>query len=54
MKKINLYKDGEIVAFVMIHPSQIDRADIWLRRVCMLATRWGISYQYSIEEGGEG
>lgn len=50
MKKINLYKDGEIVAFVMIHPSQINRADIWLRRVCMYAAKFGTSYQYSIDE----
>jgi len=53
MKKIRFYKDGEVVAFVNVLPSQIDRVDIWLKRVCMCASRMGMSYQYDIVNNDE-
>lgn len=50
MKKINLYKDGEVLAYVIVHPSQLDRTDLWLHRVCSLTSKLGMNYHYSIED----
>lgn len=44
------FVDGEQIAFVTVHPSQKDRFQQLMTRLCRYATKFGYNVQFSSKE----
>jgi len=49
-KKITFFIDGNEVAFVTAHPSQVDRFNLLMQRLCRYAARFNYNVQYQTKE----
>lgn len=47
------YVDGEQVAFVSVHPSQKDRFQMLLTRLCRYAAKFNYNVQFECKEESE-
>ena len=49
-KKFTFYVNGDETAWVVVWPSQVDRFECIIKRVCLYASKFGYNLQYETTE----
>ena len=49
-KKFTFFVNGDKIAWVISYPSQVDRFECIIKRVCLYTAKFGYNLQYTMED----